>query len=364
MNLFEVFAEIADPRHRRGVRHQVGVIVAAALAAVLCGARSFAAIGQWAAQAEANTAAWLGMGERRPEASTFRRVLSALDAQWLDWVAGAWTHLRAGTVQGRRVLSFDGKTVRGARDGSKAAPHLVCAIVHGPDAVVTQHRVPDKTNEIPCLRDLLTRFNLARVLVIADALHTQADTAKAILGASGHYLFTIKKNQLGLLRCAAKLPWAKVPATAWTDTSKGRRARRSIKVLDAANWIEFPGAAQVAQLTRTRTVQGKKTVETVYLLTSLPVTEADPDHLADWIQAHWRIENRIHWIRDWDWDEDRQRARTGSGPQTMATLRNIAISLFRLAGHRNIAAACRACSWDPARLPQIMTPTSTNRTLP
>jgi hypothetical protein len=62
MNLFEVFAEIADPRHRRGVRHQVDVIVAAALAAVLCGARSFAAIGQWAAQAEANTAAWLGMG--------------------------------------------------------------------------------------------------------------------------------------------------------------------------------------------------------------------------------------------------------------------------------------------------------------
>jgi hypothetical protein len=45
MNLVEIFAQIADPRHGRGVRHQVGAIVAAALAAVLCGARWFAVIG-------------------------------------------------------------------------------------------------------------------------------------------------------------------------------------------------------------------------------------------------------------------------------------------------------------------------------
>jgi predicted transposase YbfD/YdcC len=363
MELIEVFAQIADPRRRRGIRHPVGVIVAAALAAVACGARSFAAIGQWAAQAGEDTAEWLGMG-RRPEASTFRRVLSALDAEWLDWVVGAWLYIRAGAVDGRRVLSFDGKTVRGARNGSLAAPHLVSAICHGWDLVVTQQRVPDKTNEIPCLRDLLKRFNLDGVLVIADALHTQVETAKAVLNAGGHYLFTVKKNQLGLLRSAAKLPWRQIPAVAWLDKSKGRRVRRSIKVLDASGWIDFPGAAQIAQLTRARTMKGKKTTETVYLVTSLPVTEADPDHLAAWIQAHWNIENRVHWVRDWDWDEDRQRARTGSGPQVMATLRNTVISLFRLAGHQNIAEACRACSWDPRRLPEIMSPTSPNRTLP
>jgi transposase len=45
MNLVEIFAQIADPCHRRGVRHQVGAIVAATLAAVACGARWFAVIG-------------------------------------------------------------------------------------------------------------------------------------------------------------------------------------------------------------------------------------------------------------------------------------------------------------------------------
>ena len=48
----------------------------------------------------------------------------------------------------------------------------------------------------------------------------------------------------------------------------GRRARRTIKVALAPAWIGFAGAAQVAQLRRTVTKKGKKTVEVVYLITS------------------------------------------------------------------------------------------------
>jgi hypothetical protein len=53
------------------------------------------------------------------------------------------------------------------------------------------------------------------------------------------------------------------------------------------------------------------------------------------------IENRLHWVRDVDYDEDRSQVRTGCGPQVMATLRNTAIGLLRLAGRRSIAAALR-----------------------
>ena len=41
-----------------------------------------------------------------------------------------------------------------------------------------------------------------------------------------------------------------------------------IKVALASAWIEFAGAAQVAQLRRTVTKKGKRTVEVVYLITS------------------------------------------------------------------------------------------------
>ena len=46
------------------------------------------------------------------------------------------------------------------------------------------------------------------------------------------------------------------------------------------------------------------------------------------------IEDRLHWIRDMDFDEDRSQIRTASAPQVMAALRNLAITIPRLAGLR------------------------------
>ena len=43
-------------------------------------------------------------------------------------------------------------------------------------------------------------------------------------------------------------------------------------------------------------------------------------------------------------DEDRSTVRTGTAPQAMATLRNTAINLHRLAGATNIAEACRTAA--------------------
>jgi predicted transposase YbfD/YdcC len=59
------------------------------------------------------------------------------------------------------------------------------------------------------------------------------------------------------------------------------------------------------------------------------------------LRGHWAIENSVHHVRDVTFDEDRSRIRTSAAPQIMATLRNTVISLLRLTGHTNIAAACR-----------------------
>jgi predicted transposase YbfD/YdcC len=47
-----------------------------------------------------------------------------------------------------------------------------------------------------------------------------------------------------------------------------------------------------AQLRRTVTAKGKKTVQVVYLITS--DREAEPAALAAWVRGHWHIENRLH----------------------------------------------------------------------
>ena len=67
------------------------------------------------------------------------------------------------------------------------------------------------------------------------------------------------------------------------------------------------------------------------------------------MQSHWEIENRLHWVRDVTFDEDRSQVRTGNAPRVMASLRNTAITLLRLHGHQNIAAALRHHARDTDR---------------
>ena len=59
---------------------------------------------------------------------------------------------------------------------------------------------------------------------------------------------------------------------------------------------------------------------------------ASPAQLAGWLRGHWRIENRLHWVRDVTFDEDRSQVRTSNGPQIIAALRNLVITALRLAG--------------------------------
>lgn len=248
----------------------------------------------------------------------------------------------------------------GDGDGG-GAPHLISALDQGTGAVVAQQRVEDKTSEIPALKDLLAPHDLTGAVVTADALHTQAGTAEWITSRGGDYLLTVKGNQPGLRAKLKALPWKDVPAATGVDRSHGRRVRRTIKAVATPAWIEFPGAAQVLQVRRTRTSKknnkSKRVTEVVYLVCSIPTERARPDTVAAWTRGHWAIENRLHWIRDVTYDEDRHQLRTGSGPQVMATLRNLAISLIRLAygTTQSIASANRAMTRRPTKAIKLLT---------
>ncbi len=351
--LLDLLAQVPDPRKRRGRRHTLAGLLAVGIAAVIAGSRSFAAIGQWAADAGADVLAGLGAARGAAEESTFRRAFALVSPDVLDRVLGAWLHTRAVQAGGRLVIAVDGKTVRGAKDKTGKAPHLVAALAHGIGAVLGQAAVDAKSNEIPAVRELLKAFaSLAGAVITIDALHTQSDTAQVITGRQADYVMTVKGNMPTLYKRLKKLPWAAVPAFSAVSTDRGRRARRTIKVALVPAWIEFDGAAQVAQLRRTVTRNGKKTVEVVYLITS--DRNADPATLAAWVRGHWEIENRLHWVRDVTYQEDKSLVRTGNAPRVMASLRSLAISLLRIGGHANIAAANRHHARDPQRTLKLL----------
>jgi len=354
--LLSLLESVPDPRRARGIRHQLSGILAVGIAAVAAGARSFAAIGQWAADAEQDLLAALGSNGRSvPSESAIRRTFNRLDATVLDSILGAWLWTRSSVVGQRRVIALDGKTVRGARTRDRVAPHLVAALDQHSGAVLGQVAVAAKSNEIPAAQTLLASFDLAGAVVTVDAMHTQSDTAQLIVDAGGDYVFTAKGNQPKLYAACRALPWRDVPAHRVTTKGHGRRVARTIKVVTAPAWVEFHGAAQVAQLRRTVTRAGKKSVEVVYLITSADARTATPSLLAAWVQGHWGIENRLHWVRDVTFDEDRSQVRTGAAPQVMATLRNVVISLLRLAGWTNIAHGLRHHAADQRRPLALLT---------
>jgi Transposase DDE domain len=162
----------------------------------------------------------------------------------------------------------------------------------------------------------------------------------------------VKGNQPGLHRQLRALPWKDVPAGhIQAGRAHGRAEKRTLKAVTVTAGLAFPHAAQAIQITRkTRTLPGGKwRTETAYAITSLPARHAQPAHLASWIRGHWKIENQLHWVRDVTYGEDLSQARTGTGPHVMASLRNLAISILRLAGHTSIARALRHTARNPER---------------
>ena len=75
-DLLAALAQVPDPRDRRGIRHGLVPVLAVAVCATLAGARSYAAIAEWAADAPARVRAGLGLPRGAvPDLATIWRVL-------------------------------------------------------------------------------------------------------------------------------------------------------------------------------------------------------------------------------------------------------------------------------------------------
>ncbi len=274
------------------------------------------------------------------------------------------------------AIAVDGKAVRGAAGEDGLVPYLLAAATHRKCAVIAERLIGPKTNEVPelapLLRDLNERVPLAGHVITVDAGHTVRAHATLICeDLLGHYVMTVKGNTPKLSGALDSLDWAAVPVSHQvTGTGHGRKEKRTIQVMDAPGHIAamFPHAAQVFLIERyvTRKVRKRKKNSRKYktvtirsavaalCITSLSAREAAPEHLAAYVRGHWCIENKIHWVRDVTFREDASRVRTASRPRVMATLRNLAIGLIRLAGHLKIAATIRKIKHDPHLLLAIL----------
>jgi predicted transposase YbfD/YdcC len=375
-DLLGYLAQIADPRHRRGRRHALVGVLGVAVCAVLAGARSLAAIGEWASDAPGQVLAALGTRRdpftgawQPPGEATVRRVLARVDPDALDRAVGAWlaaqqppppTTRPPPRPAWRQAVAVDGKTLRGSGHHGAVPVHLLAVMDHTSRGVLGQARVDGKTNEITQFRPLLDRLDLADTVVAADALHTQREHANWLVTQKrAAYILIVKANQPTLHHQLKILPWREVPVSDHTrDRSHGRVETRRLQVTTVAG-LAFPHATQAIRITRrVRPLHSRRwRTVTVHAVTNLTAAQAHPARLADWVRGRWGIE-ALHHIRDVTFAEDACQVRTGNAPRAMASLRNLAIGILRAHGHRNIAAALRRNARDATRVLSLLGITS------
>lgn len=348
-DLRSCLAAVPDPRARRGIRHPWTALLTASAAAVLAGAASITAIGEWVTDAPQRVLALLGFRPdpltgriRPPHATTIRLVLAAADGDALDRAISDFLQERKAPAPGRKAIAVDGKTLRGSRTAGRTATALIAAMAHGGE-VLAQRQIGGKSNEIPAFAPLLDGIDLTGAVITADALHTQYDHAAYLHQRGAHYLAVVKRNHPGLHERVRRLPWRDIRLDHIERTRAHHRDEiRRLKTAAFAH-IDYPHARQALQVVRWRRDLGtdKLTIERIYLVTSLPPGAADGRELAVWIRGHWRIENQLHHVRDRTFHEDASKVRTHHLPRVMAGLRNLAIGIHRQDGHPNIAAALR-----------------------
>ena len=310
LSLVEAFGQIPDPRHARGIRHGVLAIVLLGACAVLTGARSFAAIGEYAHDTGRAILDRLGAGTVVPHASTIRRVLQDLDpdaveaamrtwalAQLADRPAPAGVPVRRaapGTRAGRQDRARRPHPLQPPRPPPVAAMRRLGRLSAAASGVGARpghrhrssgrSRSQAKSSEIAAFTTLLDELDLTDVLVTADAVHTNRHSCR---------LPAPTRRPLPPHSEAQPTHVAAPAARAAVEADRRRRAEhgrghgrvetRSISVVSLHPCPDlggefFPHAAQAIKVVRRRRALGSRkwTTVTVYAITSLTARASRP----------------------------------------------------------------------------------------
>ena len=244
-------------------------------------------------------------------------------------------------------IAIDGKTARRTHDkgdGLKAL-HTLSAYATSARLTLAQLSVPEKTNEITAIPDLLDTLALAGQLkgavVTIDAMGCQIAIAQKILDHGADYVLSLKGNQPTLeadvLDYFRTAPASDTVSTTTLEKGHGRIETRHYRASANVGWIasdrrypgepRFPGIKTLVQVHRTTEQAGQISCETSVYLASMPL---DIDPIAGAIRGHWGVE-AMHWILDVQFKDDLSRYRQGYGAKNMAIVRRFALDLVRAA---------------------------------
>ena len=359
-----VFDDLPDPRRdTENKLHRLTDILTIATCAVICGADTWDAIAEYGDTKEAFFRRFLPLDNGIPSADTFARVFAKLGPAAFSQAFGRWM---AAACEGTGLVpvAIDGKSARRAKQNTATGClTVVSAWATENRLTLGQVAVPEGSNEIGVIPELLRTLDLAGAIVTIDAAGCQVENATIIREQGGHYLLAVKGNQPSLSdavqavfadACERDFVGVAAGGHEAVEDAHGRRDERYVTVIPDPAGIppDWPDVAAVVQVNREREVGGQRTSTTHYYLTSYPGTAAA---LADFIRGHWGIENGLHWVLDVVFREDDSRVRSGHAGANLAMIRRVAVSLLRRApGKRTTPTKRLKAGWDDDYLLQVL----------
>lgn len=370
----QAFASIPDPRRKQGTRYSVAAILSLAVVAVLSNHTSVLAIAEWATRQTCHVRRALGFRrDTTPHQTTIQRLLARLEpADVAAAVKRVFDPHTVGEVRqrGSQGVALDGKAQRGRlRHGATPTHpiHAVTAFCHDLGGVLAQLVVDAKQHqaELTVAPEALQQIDWQGRVLTGDALYCQQSLCTQVVEAGGDYLLLVKENQPTLLADILQLFTPLTPEEQartgvhtvhplplhtyrTVEKSHGRLQERGLRVSsELAGYSSWPYLAQVFEYTRTWTSKGARKQQVRYGITSLPAEVGNAARLAALKRGHWQVENGLHWVKDVTLGEDASQTHVGNGADVIAMVRNVAISLLRRAGHRDIAAQLRRLSGCP-----------------
>ena len=352
-SLHAYLSQVPDTRKRRGLRYPLPTALTLLLASRLAGGETLTDLADFGRALSQDTLRLIG-SRRRPQTgryeapgiSSWHYILKDIDAAEAERLLAAWSASQVlentededddggagGSPPG--AVAIDGKVLRGSynrdlddegKERDEPAQQQLSAVDIGTGAVVGQLGFSGQKDaaEGAALRTLVETWQGTGICVVADALHTQRQTAQRLVDLDLHFLLTVKRNQPTLFaQLHEDYRWTQCAYSDF-DGGHGRIERRTIRVsedlADCPEWLGFPGVRFVAQVKR-ETVFKKsgrqRKPETVYLVTSLPPERATPKQLLALNRSYWgAVENGVHYVRDVALGEDACRVRKGSLPR-------------------------------------------------
>ena len=335
------FAELEDPRGRKGREHAFLSIVMIAILASIGGAEGWEDMELYAESHESWLANFLDLSNGIPHADTYRRVFERVNPEALQRCFLAWVS-QIVEATGAKVIPIDGKSIKGSYDRNKkqSALHVVSAWASEHRLMLGQVKVANKSNEITAIPALLELLDITGCIITIDAMGAQTEIARQIVTKGADYILCLKANH----------PTLYAQVKAWFETALGqgfagidhsydhrveaghhRREHRQIWAVPVAvignlyQQVQWLSLQTVVFVVRVRHLWNKTTREVQFYLSSL---SCDAVRLGRAIRAHWGIENQLHWVLDVTFNEDACRIRNGHSPENFSLLRRMTIGLL------------------------------------